>query len=137
MKTEPAVEETISQSEPQLQNTDVGPSHKDEASAATSASEHQQPEPPDPSRTSTGSRKQPHRFGELIPTNSLKKGCDGFKEASRKLEVFFIKVSKNKRRTQMTNFVANRWVMATKLNSIPILFWRYLYLIDLSAVSQK
>ena len=27
VKTEPAVEETISQSEPQLRNTDVGPSH--------------------------------------------------------------------------------------------------------------
>ena len=48
VKTEPAVEETISQSEPQFQNTDVGPSHQDEASSATSAAEHQQPEPPEP-----------------------------------------------------------------------------------------
>ena len=44
VKTESAVEETISQSEQQLQNTDVGPSLKDEASAATSSAEHQQPE---------------------------------------------------------------------------------------------
>ena len=49
MKTEPAVRETISQSVPQLQNIDVGPSHQDEASAVTSAAEHQQPEPPEPS----------------------------------------------------------------------------------------
>ena len=70
VKTEPPVEESISQSEPQLlRNTDVGPSHQDEASAATSAAEHQQPEPSEPSRTSTRNRKQPDGFGESIPTN--------------------------------------------------------------------
>ena len=82
VKTEPAVEETISQSELQPQNTDVGPSHQDEASAATSSAEHQkpgtsqnqQPETSEPSRTSTRNRKQPDRFGEPIPTNMLKKG---------------------------------------------------------------
>ena len=31
--------------------------------------------------------------------------CDGFKETSRNLEVFFIKVSKNERRTYPTNFI--------------------------------
>ena len=89
VKTEPAVEETISQSELQPQNTDVGPSHQDEASAATSTAEHQQPETSEPSRTSTRNRKQPDRFGEPIPTNLLKKegGCDGFNETSRNLEV--------------------------------------------------
>ena len=98
VKTEPAVEKTISQSEPQLQNTDVGPSRQDEASAATSAAEHQQPKPPDPSRSSTRNRKQPDRFGEPILTNLLKKegGCDGFKETSRNLEVFSIKISRIK-----------------------------------------
>ena len=74
VKTEPAVEETISQSEQQLQSTDVGPSLQDEASAATSSAERQQPETSVPSRTSTRNRKQPDRFGELIPTNLLKKG---------------------------------------------------------------
>ena len=74
VKTEPAVEETISQSKPQPQNTDVGPSHQDEACAATSSAEHQQPETSEPSRTSTRNRKQPDRFGEPIPTNLLKKG---------------------------------------------------------------
>ena len=74
VKTELAVEETISQSEPQLQSTDVGTSHQDEASAATSAAEHQQLEPPEPSGTSTRNRKQPYRFGEHIPINLLKKG---------------------------------------------------------------
>ena len=44
VKTEPTVEETISQSEQQLHNTDVGPSLQDEASAATSVAEHQQRE---------------------------------------------------------------------------------------------
>ena len=51
VKTEPAVEETISQSEQQLQNTDVGPSLQDEASAATSSANHQQPETSEPART--------------------------------------------------------------------------------------
>ena len=74
VKTEPAVEETISRSEPQLQNTDVGPSHQDEASAATSSAEHQQPETSEPSRTTTRNRKQPDRSGKPIPTNLLKKG---------------------------------------------------------------
>ena len=73
LKTEPAKEESISQSEPQLQNTDVGLTHEDEASAATSSAEHQQPETSEPSRTSTRNRKQPDRFGETIPTNLLKK----------------------------------------------------------------
>ena len=47
---------------------------QDEASAATSSAEHQQPETSEPSRTSTMNRKQPDRFGEPIPTNLLKKG---------------------------------------------------------------
>ena len=101
VKTEPAVEETISQSEQKIQNTDVALSLQDEASAATSSAEHQQPETSEPSRTSTRNRKLPHRFGETNPTNLFKKegGCDGFKETSRNLKVFFIKVSKNKRKT--------------------------------------
>ena len=74
VKTEPAVEETISQSEQQLQSTDMGPSLQDEASAATSSAEHQQPETSEPSQTSTRNRKQPDRFGKPIPTNLLKKG---------------------------------------------------------------
>ena len=89
LKTEPAVEETKSESEPQLQNTDVGPSHQYEASPATSSAEHQRPEPSEPSRSSTRNRKQPDRFGEPILTNLLKKegGRDGFKPASINLEV--------------------------------------------------
>ena len=74
VKTEPAVEETMSESEPQLQKTDVGPSLQDEASAATSSAEHKQPETSGPSRTSRGNKKQPDRFGEPKPTNLLKKG---------------------------------------------------------------
>ena len=49
VNTERAVEETISQSEQQIQSTDVGPSLQDEASAATSSAEHQQPETSEPS----------------------------------------------------------------------------------------
>ena len=74
MKIEPALEETISLSEQQLQSTDVGPSLQDKTSAATSFAEHQQPETSEPSRTSIRNRKQPDRFGELIPTKLLKKG---------------------------------------------------------------
>ena len=71
VKTEPAVEENISQSEQQFQSTDMGPSLQDEASAATSSAEHQQRETSEPSRTSTRNRKQPDRFGEPIHTNLL------------------------------------------------------------------
>ena len=71
VKTEAAVEETISQSEQQLQSTDVGPLLQDETSAATSSAGHQQPETSEPSRTSTRNRKQPDRFEEPIPTNLL------------------------------------------------------------------
>ena len=74
VKTEPAVEETISQSEQQLQNTDVGPSIQDEASAATSFAEQQQTETSEPSRISLRNRKLSDRFGEPIPTNLLRKG---------------------------------------------------------------
>ena len=74
LKTETTVEETASQSEQQLQNSDVGPSHQDEASAAQSSAEHQQPEPSEPSRTSARNGKQTDRFGEPISTSLLKKG---------------------------------------------------------------
>ena len=74
VKTEPAGEETISHSEQQLQSTDLGPSLQDEASAATSSAEHQQPETSEPSRKSTRNGKQPDRNGEPIPTNLLNKG---------------------------------------------------------------
>ena len=122
VKTEPAVEETISQSERQLQNTDVGPSLQDEASAAKSSAEHQQPETSEPSRTSTRNRNHPTDLENLYPQTCLKKeaGCDGFKETSRNLEMFFIKVSKNERRTYLTNFIAAVSISnghKTKLNS--------------------
>ena len=73
VKTEPAAEETVSQSEQQVQNTDAELSLQDEASAGTSSAEHQQSETSEPSRTSTRNRKQPDRFGEPIPTKLLKK----------------------------------------------------------------
>ena len=74
VKTEPSVEESISQSEPELQHTEVGPPRQDAASAAISAAEHQLSEPLEPSRNYTRNRKQPDRFGEPIPINLLKKG---------------------------------------------------------------
>ena len=52
----------------------MGPSLQDEASAATSSAEHQQPETSEPSRALTRNKKQPDRFGESIPTNLLKTG---------------------------------------------------------------
>ena len=76
----------------------MGPSYQDEVSAATSDAEHQQLEPPEPSRTSTRIKKQLDRFGELIPKNSLKKegGCEDFRETSRNLEVFLLKFQRTK-----------------------------------------
>ena len=61
----------------------------------------------------------------LYPQTCLKKEgeCDGFKETSRTFEVFFIKVSKNERRTYLTNFIAvsiNNGHQ-TELNSIFVL----------------
>ena len=50
----------------------------------------------------------PTELENLYPQTCIKKegGCDGFKETSRNLEIFFIKNSKNKRRIYLTNFVA-------------------------------
>ena len=50
----------------------------------------------------------PTDLENLYPQTCLKKeeGCDGFKETSRNLEVFFIKVSKNERGPYLTNFIA-------------------------------
>ena len=76
VKTEPPVEETISQPEPQLQNTDMGPSHLDKASVATSVAEHQQPEPTEPSRTSTRMKNSPTDLENLYPQICLKRRED-------------------------------------------------------------
>ena len=53
------------------------------------------------------------RWRTLVAANSFLKSsqflvidCDGFKETSRNLEVFFIKVAKNERRTYLKNFIA-------------------------------
>ena len=139
LKTEPAVEKTISESEPQLENTDVGPSHQDEASAATSSADHKRPKPSEPARAPSRINNNPTDSENLYPQTCLKKegGCDGYKENSRNLEVFFIKVSKNKSRTYMMTFFAFsiRNGHTTKLNSNCV--WRYQYLIDLSIICQK
>ena len=89
------MEETISQSAPQVRNTDVGLSHQGKASAATSTADQQQLKLSECSGTLTRNRKQTDRLGESIPTNLFKKngGCDGFNEASRNLEVFSFNVS--------------------------------------------
>ena len=52
----------------------------------------------------------PTDLESLCPQTCLKKegGCDGFKETSRNIEVFFIKVSKNERGTYLTNFLLCR-----------------------------
>ena len=52
-------------------------------------------------------------------SSPLRINCDGFKETSRNLNVFFIKVSKNERRTCLTNFIAVSIINGhkTKLNS--------------------
>ena len=50
----------------------------------------------------------PTDLENLYPQTCLRKegGYDGLKETSRNIEVFFIKVSKNERRTYLTNFFA-------------------------------
>ena len=48
VKTEPPVEKTVSQTE-HFHNTDLGHSHQNDATAATSSAEHQQPESSEPS----------------------------------------------------------------------------------------
>ena len=107
VKTEPAVEETISQSEQQLQNTDVRPSLQDEASAATSSAEHQQPETSEPSRTLTRNRKQSDRLGESIPTNLLEKGgrMRWFQRNIKKLRSFLYLSFKERKKNLPDNLV--------------------------------
>ena len=112
VKTELAVEETTSQSEPQFQNSDVETSHQDEASAYSHISCRAQ--------TTRITRAFTNINKKTIPQTCLKKerGCDVCKEASR-------------------NFVVISLKIVTKLNSILILFCRYHYLIDLSIICQK
>ena len=76
----------------------MGPPRQDGALAATSSAEQQQTESSEPSRRSTGNRKRFETFGEPIPTNFLnKEGRIGWFQGNvKKLEVFFIKVSKTK-----------------------------------------
>ena len=75
----------------------MGPSHEDEASAATSLAEHQKPEPPEKHQQQKDNN--PTDLENLDPQTCLKKKgrCDGFKETSE-LKSFFITVSKNKRK---------------------------------------
>ena len=108
VKIEPAVEETISQSNQQLQSTDVGPSLQDEASAAHHLQSTNNPKPQSLHEHQQETENNPTDLEDLYPQTCLKKeeGCDGFQETSRNLEVFFIKVSKNERRTYLTKFIA-------------------------------
>ena len=79
VKTELAVEETISQSEPQLQNTDVGTSHKDEAP-------HQLQSTNNPNHQSLHEHQQETENNPRDLENQYPKtegGCNGFKETSR------------------------------------------------------
>ena len=50
----------------------------------------------------------PTDLENLCPLTCIQKegGCDGFKETSRNLKIFLIRVSKNERRTYLTYFVA-------------------------------
>ena len=124
VKTEPAVEETICESELQPQNTVVEPS-----------AEQQQLKPSEPSRTSTRNRKQPDRFGEPIPTNLIKKegGCDCGKQTSWNLEVLLNFRRTKEELTWRALSISNDH--KTKINSNSV--WRYHYLIDLSNICQK
>ena len=104
VKIEPAVEETISQSKQQMWDLHfkmklLQPHHLQSTNnpKPQSLHEHQQE-----------TKNNPTDLEKLYPQTCLKKeeGCDDFKETSRNLEVFFIKVSKNERRTCLTNFIA-------------------------------
>ena len=46
------------------------------------------------------------KLRQSMVSSVLEQSCDGFQETSSNLEVFFIKVSKNERRTYLTNFIA-------------------------------
>ena len=108
VKTEPPVEESISQSEPQLLRTKMWdlhikmkllqPQHLQSINNPNHQSlhEHQQEIESDPTDLE-------NLYTQTCFKNDV--GCDGFKETSRNLEVF-IKDSKKERRNYMTNFVA-------------------------------
>ena len=102
----PAVEMTISESEPQIQNTDKSSAHQDEVFAAKLSAEQQHPEPTEPSIRSTRNRIEPDRFGELIPTNLLKKGGRMFMISIKHQETWkFYQSFENERRNYLTNLV--------------------------------
>ena len=66
---------------------------------------------------------------KLTFQNENRQLCDGFKETSRILDIFFIKVSKNERRTYLTNFIAVSISNGhkTKLNSNFVLALSFSY----------
>ena len=80
LKIEPAVEETISQSEQQLRNTDVRPSLQDKASAATSsrASAANNPKPQSLHEHQQETEINPTDLENLYPQTCFKKEgrCD-------------------------------------------------------------
>ena len=101
VKTKPAMEETISQSEPEIQNTD-----RDLHIKMKFLQPHQLQSTNNPNDQSLHEYQQeaennPTDLENLYPQTCLKKeeGCDGFKETSKNLEIFSIKFSKNSRRT--------------------------------------
>ena len=74
MKTEPAVEEITSHSEPQVRKTDVGSSHQVEASEATTSAEKPKQESSEASRITTETINQTDGFRGSVLTNLLRKG---------------------------------------------------------------
>ena len=107
VRTEPSVE-TISQSEPQLQNTDCDLHIKMMLLQSNQLQSSNNQNHQSLRENKQKNRKQPNRFGEPIPTNFLKTRRENVmvsKKHQKNLEVFIFKVSLTKRRTYLTNFV--------------------------------
>ena len=95
VRTESPLDETISQSEPQVRYTDVAPSRRDEASAATSTVTKKNPSYQSFHKHQQETENNPTDLENLYTQFSIKKeeGCDGFEKTSRSLEIFSNKVS--------------------------------------------
>ena len=91
LKTEPAVEETISQSEQQLQSTDVDLHFKMKLLQPHHLQSTNNPKPQSLHNHQQETENNPTDLENLYPQTCLKKegGCDDFKEPSRNLEVFY------------------------------------------------
>ena len=111
VKTEPAMVETKCQSEPQLQNTDWDRHIRTKLPQLPQLQNTNNPNHQSLHQRQQEMENNPTDLEHLYPQFCLIKegGCDGFKETSRNVELFFIKVSENNLPDELCCYVDKKW----------------------------